>query len=355
MFGSPSPVVALLVGSLGLLALLVGLVVARKLRRDADEAAAVGRRERFRLVLAEGDTAALRAVAIEARSGLSALRDLCLSCRAVDPLPAPRLAHVHEGMEPLVRVLPGRLRARDPVVRGQFAVAWACLRRPEAEEALAPLLRDRDADVRLAACGALAWLATDRAAVALIAALAEGALPPPRLVERLGHPWAADAVIRELLVGLLDASLAVPRAALAQALGLAGVTKAEAVLLELLRLGVTEERISAARALGSCGTRQAVGPLTRALDDGEWSVRSQAAKSLGLIGDAKVIPALVGLLGDEAWWVRASAAGALRRLGADGLAALQQLAADHIDRFARDRAREALALERVARTREARV
>ena len=58
------------------------------------------------------------------------------------------------------------------------------------------------------------------------------------------------------------------------------------------------------------------------------------------------LPALEAVLDDSAWWVRANAASALRTLGAPGHEALER-ALDHPDRYARDRAREALAMDRV--------
>ena len=58
------------------------------------------------------------------------------------------------------------------------------------------------------------------------------------------------------------------------------------------------------------------------------------------------MPALAAVLDDSAWWVRANAATSLRALGQPGHLALEH-ALDHPDRFARDRAREALAMGRV--------
>jgi HEAT repeat protein len=52
------------------------------------------------------------------------------------------------------------------------------------------------------------------------------------------------------------------------------------------------------------------------------------------------------VLDDPAWWVRANAAASLRALGQPGHQALER-ALDHPDRYARDRAREALAMDRV--------
>jgi HEAT repeat protein len=62
-------------------------------------------------------------------------------------------------------------------------------------------------------------------------------------------------------------------------------------------------------------------------------------------------PALAALLSHPAWWVRAAAADALRQLGRPGLEALHAALA-HKDPYARDRAREALALEGVTEVTE---
>jgi HEAT repeat protein len=117
-------------------------------------------------------------------------------------------------------------------------------------------------------------------------------------------------------------------------------------MIELLRKGSLEERISAARALGSVGGRRSRGELEKALLDEAWPLRAQAARALGAIGIRRSVPALETVLDDPAWWVRANAASALRELGAPGRAALER-ALDHPDRYARDRAREALAMDRV--------
>jgi HEAT repeat protein len=127
----------------------------------------------------------------------------------------------------------------------------------------------------------------------------------------------------------------------------AGDRKAEPALIELLARGSLEERISAARALASVGGRRSRPELERALRDEEWPLRAQAAKALGRIAVKRAVPALEAVLDDPAWWVRANAAEALRQLGDPGRAALERTL-DHQDRYARDRAREALAMDRLA-------
>lgn len=336
------PLVGLLFVSVTLLVLLVALVIGRKLRRDAAEVSGRGRRARLAQTLLGGDDPALHRLARETRNRLAAQRDLALACTSIDRLPPARLDHVHGVLKPLADALADRLDARDPVTRGQAAIVLARLRAPHADMLIAPLLRDRDADVRLAVAGSLAWLGSDAAAEALLDALRERALPPERLVERLGAAWAVLPVIEELHRALDQPSRSTTREWLARALGLAGDRRAEAPLIELLCVGAQEERISAARALGACGGPASLEPLARALVDDAWTVRGQAAAALGRLGAGEAVPALAGLLGDPAWWVRARAAEALAELGQRGRAALERAAAEHSDPFARDRAREAL-------------
>jgi HEAT repeat protein len=115
------------------------------------------------------------------------------------------------------------------------------------------------------------------------------------------------------------------------------------MLAGFLRSGAKEERISAARALGSLGDPRAGGMLVAAMADPEWTVRAQAARALGRLRFTDAAAVLEAGLGDEAWWVRANCGNALRSLGHDGIVALER-ALHSPDRFARDRAREALAL-----------
>jgi eukaryotic-like serine/threonine-protein kinase len=83
--------------------------------------------------------------------------------------------------------------------------------------------------------------------------------------------------------------------------------------------------------------------LLEALQDSVPTVRSQAAKALRGIGSANAVGALERVLSDGDWWVRANAADALRASGPAGMLALE-CATRSADGFARDRAREALAL-----------
>lgn len=78
------------------------------------------------------------------------------------------------------------------------------------------------------------------------------------------------------------------------------------------------------------------------LEDPAWPVRARAAHSLGHRREPSALASLARRLADEAFWVRQNAAHALTRLGPPGVAALEEAAKNHRDRFARDAAREEL-------------
>jgi HEAT repeat protein len=188
-------------------------------------------------------------------------------------------------------------------------------------------------------------------------------LPPERIIERLGAPWAVETIIATLeegpsavadvLAGIAPCGDEVELdASLARALGLARDPRAAPTLAALLETDSTEVRISAARALGRVGGADCVPALVAALASEDWPVRAQAAKSLGALGAADALEPLESCLSDRAWWVRANAARALREFGEPGLEALRRTL-EHDDRYAADRAREQLELHAVVEERVA--
>jgi HEAT repeat protein len=338
----------------GCIALTV-LVVSRKRHRDRGEARFADRRAQIRTALITGDRGALEARLKEATKDLDAQVDLATTVDAIWPeLDRNAIARLHEAVAAtgIDAALSRSLGARSPAVKGRAVLLLSRLRLPGSTPLIAPLLRDRDADVRLTAAGALGTIGDMGSARALIGALAAEALPAERILERLGAPWAVDALLESLaaqerISQRRRAHGRSMRAHLALALGLARDPRAERALLILLSSGDTEERVGAARALGTAGTSRAFPELERALSDAEWTVRAQAAKSLGTLGATGAIPALEAGLSDTAWWVRSNCATALRKLGEPGLEALRR-ALESGDRYARDRAREALDYAAVA-------
>jgi HEAT repeat protein len=349
-----------LVGSSLLLWLaLVGLAVTRKLRRDRRELRSIERRAAFQAMLSGGDVAEITALCDGVRSVASQV-DLAVAIDVVhSELSAVGFAAIGEAMEAsgLLPRLAAGLGSGRPTDRARAALLLTRPGIPAVVEQIVPLLADPDADVRLVACSGLARAATPRAAEVLIWGLVAHVLPPERIIERLGAPWAVETIlstlkqgpspVAEVLAGIaptgpeaeLDASLA-------RALGLARDSRAATALSGLLRSDSMEVRISAARALGRLEGRACVPALIAALASEDWPVRAQAAKSLGALCAVDALVPLEHCLSDRAWWVRANAARALRELGQPGLEALHR-ALEHDDRYAADRAREQLALHAV--------
>ena len=340
--------VLLLGGSVGLLGALVLLIAGRKALRDARESASTRRRGRYYAAFAAGDRKVLRKVLGSVRDRATEV-DLAIVLRdqarlAVDPA----VLDIEARRSGLTRRLHGQLGSHRPPARGRAVLILTHLRLPGRVGQLERMLGDDDPDVRLVTCAGLP-LARDADAVgALIRALSRRQLAPERVIERLGQPWAVDALLDALHA--LDEPgerQAGPLVGIVRALGVAGDRRAEPVLIDLLREGGTEERISAARALGGIGEPGGCHELERALKDPSWPLRAQAAKALAKVAVDRSAPALEAVLDDPAWWVRANAATALRGLGAPGRAALER-ALTHDDPFARDRAHEALAIDRLA-------
>lgn len=346
--------------SLLLALVLTTLTVIRKLERDRNEARYLARRARFNELLVDGSAVELASAFGRVPKSEHASVDLLASLTATRPARGDeRRAVVLEAVAAagLRRRLLRQLGSRHAVRRALAGLLIAALDLPDASSVVAPLMRDRDGDVRLAGVRALALAADDEAARHLIAALRVRDLEPERVIERLGAPWAVPAILHVLEGGALavapiDRRPGTPmawqsvEASLARALGLAADTRAEPALRRLLRTGGVEERVAAARALASAGTLAASADLEAALADDSWQVRAQAARALGRLGATDAVAAIAAHLDDPAWWARAAAADALVDLGEPGLAVLRD-ALQHADEYARDRAREALAMHRL--------
>jgi HEAT repeat protein len=338
---------------------LVGLAVTRKLRRDRRELRSIERRAGYEATLRGGDASAITAICDEVRSAAAQV-DLAVSIDAVHPtLSGAQVDAIRSAMEAstLLPRLSAKLESRRPTTRARAALLLTRPGLPAIVERIVPLLGDPDPDVRLVACSGLARAATPRAAELLIWALMAHLLPPERIIERLGAPWAVETIVSTLeegpsavadvLAGVAPCGDEVELdASLARALGLARDPRAASALAALLDADSTEVRISAARALGRAGGAACVPALIAALSSEDWPVRAQAAKSLGALGAVDALEPLESCLSDRAWWVRANAARALRELGEPGIEALRRTL-EHDDRYAADRAREQLALHAV--------
>lgn len=353
----------LVITAQALLLMLAALVVGRKLRRDRRERAALRRRAEFAAALASGSIVDLSRMLRVCTREPKALEDLLYVIECAEPLLPERRAALLEVARRvrLVRQLRRDLDSHRPIARGVAALVLSALRLPGCEARVGRLIGDPDADVRLAACSALASWATRAAASALLGALQRGDLPPERIVEQLAGVWAAPVVYGALQDSIRPAadggtpSVGRPgnRVQLIRALELSGFEGAEPELLELLARGDLEEQISAARALGGVGSPQAVPALLEALESPSWPLRAQAARALGRLAAVEALPQLAEHLADQAWWVRKQAGRALVALGPAGGFRLLERALTHDDRFARDRAAEELRIATLARNQSA--
>jgi HEAT repeat protein len=337
---------------------MVSFVIERKLRRDKREFVSRTSRERLREALEAGDQSAIRTAAACACEDSEAQVDFAVTASGtVDSLSADELDRMHDTVARigLIDSLIEQLRHRGATDRGRAVFLLGELRVPEATAMLRPLLADPDPDVRLVAAAELGGIATQSAALALIEGLIADDLTAERIIERLGGRWAVPSMVSVLEDPELARSLAPTngeiserwRPAVARALGVAADPRAELAQARMLDSPEVEERVAAARALGPSGSEASIAVLVAALEDEAWEVRAQAAKSLACHPDDSAVPALEGKLSDEAWWVRSNAADTLAEIGTAGIKALKRTLS-HSDRFARDRAQEALALHHLA-------
>ncbi len=334
-------VAPLAAGSAAMVVALTGLVSAKKFQRNAREQRSSRRRAVYRRGIADCDMGSLADATRGSARRFGPRSDLLSVLRAERP-DRLALARVREAAREsgLVERLVRDCGSRNAVGRGVAGELLGRLGCAEAVEQLERLLRDDDPEVRGSAARGLGALASPEAAWSLVDALHAGLLPSDRVLEQLGHPFAVHVLLDAFHVS----ELAAIRGDIADALGLARALPALHAIASLIRFGTERERIKACRALGRLARIEAVPLLLEGLDDEAWVVRAQAAAALGRIGDGRAVRPLEDALTDTAWWVRANAAEALRACGEPGRDALRRAVVSE-DRFARDRAREALALE----------
>jgi HEAT repeat protein len=330
--------VPITLASSGLLVLLTTALCAERVARNRRERLARERRQSYGDILAEHNLRAVDELASRAACSYPARCDL------VDALVLTRWStgSVFAGHAALRDSAERDALHRDSARRGVGTALLGVIGGPEATAVLTRLMReDPDIELRLVAARALRVLGDDDAAWDLLRGLRDGVLPTARIVEQLGRPFAARAQVEALEIGEFRHVWA----DIAEALGLAGYLPAAQAIARLAADGDERERIKACRALGRLADPLVVPLLIRALDDEAWAVRAQAATALGACGHASAVAPLANALADHNWWVRANSASSLRLCGLAGLDALRHAVATHPDRYARDRALEALALE----------
>jgi HEAT repeat protein len=278
------------------------------------------RRARFAAALERLDPAALRSLAADASHSEAAVRDLGVEVERVWERLAQAdadLLRYHLRAAGVGAILMRATHSWMARRRVRAATALGELRLSEGAGDLDRLLHDRDLRVRLAGARALGRIATPEAARLLIAALEQGLLPEQRLVEVLGAPWSAGAV---LLAFRAPRTVAM-RVPLADALGRARSPQAVEAFTAAMPAAATELRIRIVRALARIGSPGAVEAVRAAMSDRNWRVRAQAAWSLARMGDPTATSLLEQGLADGSPWVRANCTAALRRLGQSSVGA----------------------------------
>ncbi len=331
--------------SLGLLALLTCGLVLERVARNRRERLAWTRRKQYAEVLANGHWSEVQQLAVAASRSIAARGDLVDALALSGWTTGPVFAEY----DVLAVAAADDVEHRNVARRAVGAALLGVIGGSESVALLQHLMReDGDYELRLIAARSLRIVGGDEAAWELIRGLRDAVLPRDRILEQLGRPFAAPSLLQAMQI----ADFNDVRADIADALGLAAYAPAAHALGGLVRFGTERERTKACRALGRLGDPIVVPLLTRAMEDESWIVRAQAATALGACAESAAVSPLARALSDQNWWVRANSASSLRRCGAAGLAALRHAAAEHPDRYARDRAREALALE-AASTRHA--
>jgi HEAT repeat protein len=334
----PQILVPLTAGSLGLLILLTAGLVCERVARNRRERAAWLRRQGYATVLAGLDAGEIARLGDATACSFAARGDLVDAVSLAGWSSGP----VFSGHAELYRAAADDVEHRDVSRRAVGAGLLGVIGGEQSVELLQYLMReDSDYELRLIAARSLRVIGGEEAAWALIRGLRDRVMPADRILEQVGRPFAAPA----LLLAMQIADFTDVRADLAEGLGLAAYAPAAHALGGLVRFGNERERTKACRALGRLGDPIVVPLLSRAMDDEAWVVRAQAATALGACGVPAAVGPLARALADQNWWVRANSATGLRRCGVAGRGALRHAATSHPDRYARDRALEALALE----------
>lgn len=214
-----------------------------------------------------------------------------------------------------------RLRSRRWWRRLSAVQRLRVMRSVQAVPALMRAASDRNTHVRMAALLALAEINDERAYPLLLDALEDRAtsVRMADILLMLGPSISAHLI--ERCTTTSDTHLV---ALYVRLLGLLQDPLASDVLMPFVDADVADLRRAAIVALGAIGDAQVVKVLRGRLTDCDAQVRMEVARALGNIGDQSGIGDLLQLLGDPARVVRYTAAHSLIRLGAAGLAALQQ-------------------------------
>ncbi len=332
---------------------LIGAVIAFKINRDNLEKNSAAMQVRVLDAWETGDNVKLRAVALEIlRGGVREQSDLTSVCNRTagatwwTPV---RIAEVQQSFidAGLSDQLQRQLTSGSAIRRGLsvYIAGFPCWHVDPT--IIEKFTQDKEPTVRLAAVGALERMATPGAADALILALEQSHLPRARIIERLGHSWAVDSLLRAMDKPGQTWEI---RCDLLRALSYAADIRAIPAALAAGAGDNKFERMQAMRVLSATYVRATPEQQQRmealaidAASDDHANVRSTAIEVLRQIPNVVEFDKLETLVGDADWFVRRGAARALLGLGAEGRKRLQRVAEGN-DRFAAQRAREELAM-----------
>ncbi|MFP5346401.1 MAG: HEAT repeat domain-containing protein [Actinomycetes bacterium] len=225
----------------------------------------------------------------------------------------------------LARALAGT-RSRSVVRRTHGAEVLGAAGSRAAVPDLVHLLSDPQRDVRTAAARALGQIRAPEAAVPLLHCVTGPRSVPPAVLSAAVLAMGVRA--HEALGVVLRTGNEQQRAVAAELAGLSGAVGTIDVLVELLHEDPDlRVRVQVARALGLIAAAPALAALLAAVGDDQPRVlRTTAVAALGSLGAAAAVPRLAELTLDGDARLAEAAAAALRRCGAVGLRALNDLA-----------------------------
>lgn len=314
--------ILVLAGLLGLLALFILL---HRLVADLWERRRESRRAHYEepvALLVAGGLEPLEFLRLVERCDYGLVDELLLEYAAkFGPEVRSHLAPVFDGLGAVARnrrQTTSRLWWR----RAEGAKRLGLLGDPGVARSLRLLLRNPNAEVRIAAARALIELGITQWNEDVIQSLADphtfSSLRIADVVLDAGQS-AVTGLIRFLEGGAPPAG----RAVALNILGDMRAVEATPVIQAELLSPWPEVRAAACRALGRLENPGAVDQLVGALSDPRWEVRGQAVRALGAIGDPVAIPHLLPLLQEPELWTVYRSALTLAEMGPEGERAVQ--------------------------------
>jgi HEAT repeat protein len=312
---------------LGVLILLMGAAIVghRLVDRNKEVGSGDSRRHYDELIalLVAGELAPLDFLRRVRRRDHRLLEDLLVEVaeKFAPDVRAP-LAPVFQGIGATVRNR-RRTRSRRWWHRADAARRLGLMQEETISRSLRLLLRDPQAEVRIAAARALLELGAGQWIDDVIGTLRDpDAFSSLRLADVVlqAGPGAVPGLMRFLAAdpGVRGTVVAL------DILGDMRAVAAEELIVNAVGSPEKEIRAAACRALGRLESPAAVDVLCVALADPAWEVQNQAVRALGAIGDPAAIPLLLPMVREASVWTVYRTAAALAHMRPAGLRALQQ-------------------------------